>query len=334
LFEGDEDLDLVVEISHTFSEDDGHPDYLPLLAVVNNDPFGHESTVTAQQLCDLRTKLDSGYGDRLMDYYRHPSRERGHEAAYRTGIVGALLMRVGAKIRQDDMNHLQEILMRCEHGFMEPGRAQFGRALAQHTPGKARSFREPRFALILLTLKSRFSDVAVARRFGMPGRFASFATTTSQLVCCLVLIQQNLFEITMCTGPSMLPTFSIWGDLVLVEYVTWKWRRKLDRGDVVVAVSPLNPQRYICKRLVGLPGDPVEVNTITGKEIMKVTLAYEFLLSDGNPSTKIPPGHVWLLGDNPKNSTDSREYGPVPMGLLRGRILLKVFPEVKWMAQS
>ena len=39
---------------------------------------------------------------------------------------------------------------------------------------------------------------------------------------------------------------------------------------------------------------------------------------------KIPKGHVWLLGDNPDCSKDSRHFGPVPYGLIRGRACLKV----------
>lgn len=38
---------------------------------------------------------------------------------------------------------------------------------------------------------------------------------------------------------------------------------------------------------------------------------------------RIPLGHVWLAGDNPSNSTDSRSYGPVPIGLIQGRVILK-----------
>lgn len=39
---------------------------------------------------------------------------------------------------------------------------------------------------------------------------------------------------------------------------------------------------------------------------------------------QIPKGHLWLLGDNADDSTDSRDYGPVPYGLVRGRVCFKV----------
>lgn len=39
---------------------------------------------------------------------------------------------------------------------------------------------------------------------------------------------------------------------------------------------------------------------------------------------QIPRGHLWLVGDNPENSTDSRSYGPVPVGLVRGKVCYKV----------
>uniref|UniRef100_A0A7N6B8I3 Peptidase S26 domain-containing protein n=1 Tax=Anabas testudineus TaxID=64144 RepID=A0A7N6B8I3_ANATE len=40
----------------------------------------------------------------------------------------------------------------------------------------------------------------------------------------------------------------------------------------------------------------------------------------------VPKGHVWLEGDNLRNSTDSRSYGPIPYALIRGRVCLKLWP--------
>ena len=71
----------------------------------------------------------------------------------------------------------------------------------------------------------------------------------------------------------------------------------------------------VCKRILGMPGDVVQ------REAFR-----------GDVDYVIPPYRVWLEGDNKKNSTDSRTYGPVPESLLRGKVVFKVYPfrEMGW----
>lgn len=45
-----------------------------------------------------------------------------------------------------------------------------------------------------------------------------------------------------------------------------------------------------------------------------------------NIRLRVPDGYMWLEGDNQHNSTDSRNYGPVPLALLRGRVTARVWP--------
>lgn len=73
----------------------------------------------------------------------------------------------------------------------------------------------------------------------------------------------------------------------------------------MVARSPLNPATLICKRIAALPGDQVKTSFF---------------------SKPVPKGHVWLLGDNTANSTDSRQLGPIPLGLVVGRVAFRVWP--------
>jgi inner membrane protease subunit 1 len=108
-------------------------------------------------------------------------------------------------------------------------------------------------------------------------------------------------------------------------------RSPVSVGDVLVVRHP-GRDGTVCKRVVALPGD-------------------EVLLGGGGhggrhfaPSSPPPPGrhnrqhqhqrqlvvvpdgHVWLEGDNPSNSSDSRHYGPVPASLIVGRVLCRVWP--------
>jgi inner membrane protease subunit 1 len=94
-------------------------------------------------------------------------------------------------------------------------------------------------------------------------------------------------------------------DIIISEHITSKLS-KYERGDVVILRSPSNPQMFICKRIIGVPGDKIKINSLQ--------------------HNIVPRGHIWLEGDNKSNSTDSRSYGPVPQGLVRGRALCRIWP--------
>eukprot|EP00112_Aurelia_sp_Birch-Aquarium-sp1_P003928 Seg1445.9 transcript_id=Seg1445.9/GoldUCD/mRNA.D3Y31 product="Mitochondrial inner membrane protease subunit 1" protein_id=Seg1445.9/GoldUCD/D3Y31 len=132
--------------------------------------------------------------------------------------------------------------------------------------------------------------------------------------CVVHCVSEYVAEFTMCIGPSMEPTLnkSSDGDVVITEHFTSRYRQ-LKRGDIVIAKCPSSPNTMICKRIAAMAGDLVEKPPD---------------IAPGSPDRhiKIPKGHVWLLGDNSENSTDSRAYGPVPYGLIRGRICFRVWP--------
>ncbi|CAH1787351.1 unnamed protein product [Owenia fusiformis] len=110
-------------------------------------------------------------------------------------------------------------------------------------------------------------------------------------------------DFVICAGPSMQPTITD-NDILLTNHMTVN-RFNVERGDVVIAKSPVNPKTLVCKRVVGLEGD---------------------VIRDGFSKHFVPRGHVWLEGDNKDNSTDSRTYGPVPYGLLKSKAFYKIWP--------
>jgi len=115
-------------------------------------------------------------------------------------------------------------------------------------------------------------------------------------------------------GPSMLPTLAEGGEIVIEDRISVHLNPgKLQRGELVILNSPLEPQRSICKRVIGLPGDTVCVDP-TGQ------------LAPSTEHVLVPKGHIWIVGDNAAESRDSRWYGPVPMALVRGRLCARIWP--------
>ncbi len=87
-------------------------------------------------------------------------------------------------------------------------------------------------------------------------------------------------------------------------------------------------EEYI-KRVVGLPGETVESRDgrvyVDGRRLVEPYLAPNTATLN-LPPTRVPEGHLVVLGDNRSNSSDSRVFGPIPESSLVGRTVLKIWP--------
>ncbi|KAH7105441.1 LexA/Signal peptidase [Auriculariales sp. MPI-PUGE-AT-0066] len=119
----------------------------------------------------------------------------------------------------------------------------------------------------------------------------------------------------MSSGASMYPTMPIQHAWYLEDRFSIRFlgASTLRRGDIVVALKPTERRAYVAKRIVGLPGDTVCVDPAQPER----------------GHVLVPKGHVWLAGDNRDNSTDSRDYGPVPIALIHSRIIAQVWKGFK-----
>jgi len=110
----------------------------------------------------------------------------------------------------------------------------------------------------------------------------------------------------------MMPTLAPTGDLVIESCLSRRlWPNSFQRGDLVTVISPLDPHRLVCKRILGLEGDTVCVDP-TGDVV------------PSNEHIVVPKGHIWIIGDNATASRDSRTYGPVPMALIQAKVVARV----------
>jgi signal peptidase I len=126
---------------------------------------------------------------------------------------------------------------------------------------------------------------------------------------------------------SMEPTLMI-DDRILVAKFLYRFE-PVHRGDVIVFRYPLNPQRDFVKRVIGLPGDRVQLKDgvvyVSGRRISEngYTIRPDF----GNYGPiSVPAREFFVLGDNRNNSEDSRFFGYVPRGNIVGKAVFIYWP--------
>jgi signal peptidase I len=154
----------------------------------------------------------------------------------------------------------------------------------------------------------------------------------------VALLRSTVNAYKLPTG-GMEPTILI-GDHVLIDATAYGYRlplqvtpsyrlRPASRGDIAVFRYPGNPSQHFMKRVVGLPGETVEMRNGT-VHIDGQPLAEPYAVTRGDEGSNaatwgpevVPAGHYWMLGDNRDNSKDSRYWGFLPERELIGRVVV------------
>lgn len=131
-------------------------------------------------------------------------------------------------------------------------------------------------------------------------------------------------------GSSMLPHLHD-GERLFVNKLIYYQLPALQRGDIVVFWFPNDPSKSYVKRLIGLPGETVEVRDgrvlVNGQPLAEPYLDRERnrRLDDHLP-VYIRPHHFYVMGDNRDGSSDSREWGLVPEKYIYGTAIARWWP--------
>ncbi len=135
-------------------------------------------------------------------------------------------------------------------------------------------------------------------------------------------------------GTSMLPRLHD-GERIfvnkLIYYDEYRWAPKIERGDIVVFWFPEDPSKSYIKRVIGLPGETVEVREGTVL-INGAPLIESYLDPKSNLATKsqapaiVKLNYYFVMGDNRDNSSDSRSWGLVPKKYIYGKALFRYWP--------
>jgi signal peptidase I len=131
-------------------------------------------------------------------------------------------------------------------------------------------------------------------------------------------------------GTSMLPRLHD-GERIFVNKLVYYGMPKLERGDIVVFWYPNDPSKSYIKRVVGLPGETVEVREgrviVNGKVLEEPYLDPQLNLSHMNHQPVLVKDHYYfVMGDNRDHSSDSRYWGLVPEKYIYGKALFRYWP--------
>ena len=148
----------------------------------------------------------------------------------------------------------------------------------------------------------------------------------------VVPIRYFVFQPFFVRGQSMEPNFHN-SDYLIIDEISYRFSEP-DRGEVIVFKYPNDPsQRYI-KRIIGLPGEIVEIRNgeiiiQTGSQqyvLEEANYLSQFTVTQGDSRISLREGEYFVLGDNRSFSSDSRRWGPVSEDEIVGRVLLRMWP--------
>lgn len=139
------------------------------------------------------------------------------------------------------------------------------------------------------------------------------------------IVNNFLFEVVVVDKTSMIPTLQK-NDRLIVNRLVYRVS-EASRGEIIILRNPEDQQELYVKRLIGLPGDTIEIKD--GALYINGSLVEEPYLTEpmvGEYETTVPEGTYFVMGDNRRYSKDSRDIGCIPVDNIIGRAEMRVWP--------
>jgi len=172
-------------------------------------------------------------------------------------------------------------------------------------------------------------EMANARRTAQRERVWEWVKSIGLAVLLALGIRTAVVEAFVIPSGSMEPTLQI-GDRVLGNKF-WFWFARPHRQDIVIFSPPMSAQLAagaLIKRVIAVEGDVVEVRD--GQLFVNGTPVAEPYLKERPqyylPPTPVPPGMLFVLGDNRNSSYDSHAWGYVPQSNLKAKAFVRYWP--------
>src|SRR6202453_734390 len=137
-----------------------------------------------------------------------------------------------------------------------------------------------------------------------------------------------LYQPVKVEGTSMAPLLSDQERIFINKFV-YRFE-PIERGDVVVFWYPLDKSKSFIKRVIGLPGEPLELRGgrlyVNGKELNEIYIPPSYLDGSSYGPITIPAENYFVMGDHRDSANDSRVFGPVGRPYIYGKAVFAYWP--------
>lgn len=150
----------------------------------------------------------------------------------------------------------------------------------------------------------------------------------------IIPVRYFLIQPFFVRGASMEPNFDN-GQYLVIDEISYRFDEPA-RGEVIVFRYPLDPAQYYIKRIIGLPGETVEIKDGNiyifngqipgGAALDESAYLASDIVTHGNVRAVLGQREYFVLGDNRSSSSDSRQWGALPEGNIIGKVWLRAWP--------
>jgi signal peptidase I len=145
-----------------------------------------------------------------------------------------------------------------------------------------------------------------------------------------IVIILFLYQPVKVEGTSMMPALADQERIFINKFVYRFGLGAIERGDTVVFLFPRDTSKSYIKRVIGLPGDLIELTDgelrLNGKPLREPYVPEEFRDHMTIPPTRVEPDSYFVMGDNRSSSNDSRSWGAVPKRFIYVKAVFVYWP--------
>jgi signal peptidase I len=139
-----------------------------------------------------------------------------------------------------------------------------------------------------------------------------------------------IYQPVKVEGTSMMPSLTD-QERIFINKFTYRFGiGDIERGDMVVFWFPLDKTKSYIKRVIGLPGDKIEIEhgvvIVNGKRLSEDYVPDDYRDRNSYPAFEVKPNNYYVLGDHRSSSNDSRAWGTVERSYIYGKAVFVYWP--------